>query len=298
MEIESITSTPSPPPSEASAQIAALLIAAVAIGASVGMIRWVFQRVRQGEPLVPRRSQEPVPWGGNDVLVVTILFLCIPVCLLGWLPKPAEVSEGPLPMSINQLLGNSAAMILATVAAISYLRARGASWASFGFTSTEPLADCQRAVAGIALIVAPLLTLAAVLDRVVPYHHQIVDFLASHRDPAALAVVFVSAVIVAPIVEEFFFRRVLQGWLEKRQAVALYGVRSGESAIAISALCFALLHVGQGLAWVPLAFFGVVVGYLARQTGSLLAGIFLHAIFNAISVVLVVAAGPPPTGGS
>ena len=103
---------------------------------------------------------------------------------------------------------------------------------------------------------------------------------------------------MAPIVEEFFFRRVLQGWLEKRQAVALYGVRSGESAIAISALCFALLHVGQGLAWVPLAFFGVVVGYLARQTGSLLAGIFLHAIFNAISVVLVVATGPPPTGGS
>lgn len=194
-------------------------------------------------------------------------------------------------MDINQLLGQSAAMILATVAALAYLRTRGASWQSFGFTSTEPLADCQRAIAGIALIVAPLLTLAAVLDRVVPYHHQIVDFLASHRDPASLAVVFLSAVIVAPIAEEFFFRRVLQGWLEKRQAVALYRVRSGESAVAISALCFALLHVDQGLAWVPLVFFGVVVGYLAKQTGSILPGILLHAIFNAISVVLVVTPG-------
>jgi membrane protease YdiL (CAAX protease family) len=60
------------------------------------------------------------------------------------------------------------------------------------------------------------------------------------------------------------------------------------TAIVVSSLAFALAHLGQGLAWVPLFFFGLVVGYLARQTGSIVPGIILHGLFNAVSVVLVV----------
>ena len=48
----------------------------------------------------------------------------------------------------------------------------------------------------------------------------------------------------------------------------------------------------------PLFFFGLVVGTLARQTGSIVPGIILHALFNAVSVVLVVlqTAAPGTTG--
>jgi membrane protease YdiL (CAAX protease family) len=48
---------------------------------------------------------------------------------------------------------------------------------------------------------------------------------------------------------------------------------------------------------VPLFFFGLVVGYLARQTGSIVPGIILHALFNAVSVGLVLLQGASSVEG-
>ena len=132
--------------------------------------------------------------------------------------------------------------------------------------------------AALGLVVAPLLGLAGLLDQIVPYRHPLVDLLAERRDAVALAVVIGSAVVAAPVAEEFFFRRVLQGWLERRLPDA------GGTAVVLSAVAFALAHQGQGLAYVPLFPFGIVLGLIARQTGSIVACVLVHALFNAVSV--------------
>ena len=67
----------------------------------------------------------------------------------------------------------------------------------------------------------------------------------------------------------------------------LGAAQAGGLAIAGTAVLFAGAHVGQGLAWVPLVGLGIVLGVLARQTGSIVPGILAHALFNAVSVVLV-----------
>ena len=85
--------------------------------------------------------------------------------------------------------------------------------------------------------------------------------------------------VAAPIAEEFFFRRILQGWLE---------IKYGDWAIVVSAFCFGLAHLGHGLGWVPLIGFGLAAGYLARRRGTILPSIVLHSLFNALSVVLLV----------
>ncbi|MFM8705305.1 MAG: lysostaphin resistance A-like protein [Planctomycetia bacterium] len=158
--------------------------------------------------------------------------------------------------------------------------------------------DLRLAVAGLGLMLAPLLGLAAVLDRVEPYRHAIVDFLTAHRDPVSIGLVMFAAVVAAPVAEEFLFRKVLQGWLEA-WFEPIEPAWGGRAAIVLSSLAFAAAHVGQGLAWVPLFFFGLVVGYLARQTGSIVPGIILHGLFNAVSVglVLLQAAAPGEGGG-
>jgi hypothetical protein len=84
------------------------------------------------------------------------------------------------------------------------------------------------------------------------------------------------AVVAAPVAEEFFFRRLPQGWLEKILPQA-----DGTWAIGISAAAFALAHQGQGLAYVPLFPLGIVLGFLAHRTGSIVPCILLHALFNA-----------------
>ena len=120
------------------------------------------------------------------------------------------------------------------------------------------------------------------LNRIVPYRHPIIDYLNEHSDPLAIAVVVVAAIVVAPIAEEFLFRRVLQGWL---QTLPLpFG---SASAIGLTALAFALAHAGHGLAWLPLLALGAVLGVLVRQTGSIMPAILLHAFFNAVSVGLL-----------
>ena len=134
-------------------------------------------------------------------------------------------------------------------------------------------------------------SLAGWLDRLVPYSHPVIDLLANDPTPKTRLAVVLSAVIAAPLAEEFFFRRVLQGWLERWVP--------GGGAVPLAAAVFALMHWGQGLAWVPLFVLGLVLGEIVRRTGSLVPAILLHALFNAVSVTLLlsgVVPGPTPAG--
>jgi membrane protease YdiL (CAAX protease family) len=49
---------------------------------------------------------------------------------------------------------------------------------------------------------------------------------------------------------------------------------------------FALMHVGQGLAWVPLLLLGAILGYVYRQTHRLMPCVVLHALFNLFSLMI------------
>lgn len=214
---------------------------------------------------------QPVPWGGLDVATVVYLWLCCQLLASALMPKPATVSD--------HLTGGMVGMAAAASLAAAYLLSRGATWHDLGF-ALDRLGDHVRLGAmACALAIVPLLGIAGLLDRLVPYRHPIIDFLAEHRGPWAILLVTLAAVVVAPVAEEFFFRRVLQGWLEK--------VWAAPQAILASAVLFGLAHLGHGLGWIPLVGFGVVAGYLARLTGSILPGIVLHALFNAASLALV-----------
>jgi membrane protease YdiL (CAAX protease family) len=211
------------------------------------------------------------------------------------------LAAGSMPADASlqmRLAAGSIAMLTATAVSAAHLLLQGVGWPALGCGLGRLRDDAQLAVAGLLLLLAPLLGLAAALDRFVPYRHAIVDFLNTHRDPLSIGLVVFAAVVAAPVAEEFLFRRVLQGWLESwlKPREPRWG---GATAIGLSSLAFAAAHVGQGMAWVPLFFFGLVVGYLARQTGSIVPGIILHGLFNAVSVALVLVqlAAPEMAGG-
>ena len=52
-----------------------------------------------------------------------------------------------------------------------------------------------------------------------------------------------------------------------------------------ASLIFALMHLGQGAAPIPLFLLSVGLGYLYRQTGSLIPCIVLHMILNSITLL-------------
>lgn len=56
--------------------------------------------------------------------------------------------------------------------------------------------------------------------------------------------------------------------------------------IIVSSLFFALVHVGQGLAPIPLFILAVGLGYIFRQTGSLIACWTMHFMLNCYSMLI------------
>jgi membrane protease YdiL (CAAX protease family) len=96
------------------------------------------------------------------------------------------------------------------------------------------------------------------------------------RDPLGRLSIAVVAIAIAPVVEEFFFRGLIQRRLELR-----WGATAG---IVVAALFFALVHVQP---WVfPLHFLlGVLFGWVVYVTRSIWSGVVLHAANNAAAVV-------------
>lgn len=268
---------------------AALVSLATAVLAAWAASGWtliaILRRRWAGMPVVPERPHRPVPWRGADVLAtVGIMFITRIV---------AEILVGGQGDMNRQMLTGIVAMFGGAAVTALVLRSRGATLRDFGLGPIRWGADLRLAVAGLALVIAPLLAVAAVLNTIVPYTHPIIDYLATHQSPEAIGLVVVAAIVAAPITEEFLFRRVLQGWLEKLEPRLGAG-----SAIALTSLAFALAHAGHGLAWVPLLGLGAVLGVIVRHTGSIVPAILLHALFNAVSVglLLVQLSGLVPAG--
>ncbi|MSO41405.1 MAG: CPBP family intramembrane metalloprotease [Solirubrobacterales bacterium] len=95
---------------------------------------------------------------------------------------------------------------------------------------------------------------------------------------AALAVVLIA--LVAPFVEELFFRGFVFGGFRSR--LSLW------PAVLISGLIFGMIHASTGITTViPLAALGCVLAWVYDKTGSLWPCIFIHVINNGLALALV-----------
>ncbi len=138
----------------------------------------------------------------------------------------------------------------------------------------------------------PLIVIGAFLSQVIFTHagmeHSFQPILDSFTD-AATPVWFRwwtvgIAVILAPIVEEALFRGILLPVLlqKYRMWVALFA----------SALVFALVH-GHFPSLLPLFVLGIGLGAAYMYTGNLLVPICIHAVFNGMSLFVLLLSGLP-----
>lgn len=97
----------------------------------------------------------------------------------------------------------------------------------------------------------------------------------SANDPASAALLVFHAVVFAPIFEEFWFRGMVLHTLKP------YG---NGFAIFVSSLLFGLTHANLGQFLYTTAI-GVVLGYVAVQTGSIIPTMIMHAMFNSIGSI-------------
>jgi len=138
--------------------------------------------------------------------------------------------------------------------------------------------DLVRGIVGY-LIVFPVSTgLLYATSRFVPaQEHELLTTIKSASPGWPLMLGIVSAVVLAPLTEEVFFRGLCQSMVQN------YG--RPWPAILVAAAFFALVHLAYPHSMPAMFALGVVLGYNYARSGRLLAPILIHAIFNAVGVI-------------
>jgi len=186
-------------------------------------------------------------------------------------------------MAVRFATDLSAALVVVLMGLWGIHRRFGVAADSLGFRKERWWVALGLALATL-LAMLPLRVLVGVLlDEfgVRDVRQPVVERMLTDISGVDLAIACASAVLLAPIVEEFLFRGLLQ--MSLRRYVGPWG------AVFLGGVLFAAIHQPWpiAVALLPLAW---ILGYLYQRRQSLLAPILLHMLFNALTLTLVVLA--------
>lgn len=116
------------------------------------------------------------------------------------------------------------------------------------------------------------------------FGHDLLKVMVGSESAAARWILIVSAVVLAPILEEFVFRGLVQSGLSSV-------MKNRWAVVVIASLFFAGIHTVAWQALPGLFVLGVVLGWVYEKRGSLWPSVLIHAGFNAANVAMALALG-------
>jgi membrane protease YdiL (CAAX protease family) len=230
-----------------------VLIVAVAVGLAAAVVRiWtaVFLRWWRGGPIVEREQVRDVPWGLLDLIVALAFLFLFSILALAAVQIAFGVNVDtpqetrPLAFHSWKIAAAALASLATLVSTCLWIKLRlSSSWRDLGFSCAVAGRDIRLGVMAFLAVAPPTYALQYLLVWYFQpdVQHPLIELLKEHRAPSLIVVSVFSAVLVAPLVEEFLFRGLLQGWLEKlaRHAVSartlLFGDANDSGLAAASA---------------------------------------------------------------
>jgi membrane protease YdiL (CAAX protease family) len=247
----------------------------VALAAAAGVLRRglpLGQRLALGE-----RPQILLTIGGVGLMA----WAAVPLTISATVPHARQEPTSPGVLA----LGNGAAELATLIAlAAATLLLRPGGWRRLGLGLSRLPAGLLGGILGI-LIVLPWVFWSEVATQQawsrlhLPHEaaHQLLLALGNTSAWWLRVVIVVTAVAVAPLAEEMFFRGHIQTFLR-------YGLKRPWPAIVLAALAFAAVHPW----WMspPIFLLGLCLGYAYERTGNLWTNVTMHALFNLTSIVI------------
>lgn len=291
--------------------------------AAAAIFAWsrVIGRLRRGEEPVSYEPRREVPWPGGATLLIVVLYLGLQGAAAGIvnalhghaaqpLTSDAEAAADPSRL-LRVLQAHVAACVLVLSAAAAVLKSTAPQTRpeDVGFGAARLIGDLRLGVAAFFVIVPPVILLQVLLTQLVgESRHPLVEGWKRGGGPELLLWSILGAVVAAPLIEEFLFRGILQGWFERlftpgnatsspatqevaplvEPAAAVASTPPSWTPIILSSALFALAHIGNGPDPVPIFFLALGLGYLYRQTHRLWPGIVVHFLLNAFSTAVLV----------
>lgn len=235
------------------------------------------------------RPASRVPWDWTDFAIFMVAVYLLATSLLGEIAGSDALRSfghsvlGGLPSSEQRALESLTqtvgvyAIWLAGVLVLALGR-RHARMRDLGWRMPRlrwlPVAVAA-AVAALAILTGMLNGIHLIFPHAT--NGQVPEVQKEYRTYVGIAIPAVS--VVAPIVEETFFRGFVYGWMRRRLNVPAAAVLSG--------CFFALLHF-QGVIFLPLAVLGIGLALLYEYSGSLLPGMVVHGLFNLVEIFFIV----------
>jgi len=226
------------------------------------------------------------PYGDVDVLVMVLI---LSLLLLGVMQPAAEAASmaGRVIEAGDVALSMIIQLVLCSALLVYLHQFRELNPAElFGFTFIR----WKRVLLTIVLTLIPMLIIVAAaamhwtewLQKIAPgvEAQNLVKAFTETENPAFRALVALTAIVVAPVVEETIFRGFFYGVL-KRYTDAPF-------AAVITGLFFAIMHLHVG-SLVPLWVLALILCAAYEFTGCLLVPIVLHSAFNTTSIALMLA---------
>ncbi|MBX7207020.1 MAG: CPBP family intramembrane metalloprotease [Verrucomicrobiaceae bacterium] len=263
--------------------VASFIVVAVALGIAVyGLLRMARPALawNDGGAVLAR------PYSLADIYVGALLASYL---LSGLAAAPAPGSTGTgveMQATFHTLLLNIVFMLALCVLLLLYLVVlRGLNPADlFGLHRLSVPRAALRALGYIIPVYAVITLIAVVVTQAAKDvwpdsgPQDVVKAFRTARDLPLRVIMLLTAVIVAPLVEETVFRGFIYGVLKR--------YTDGWFAALCSAALFALVHMHVG-SFVPL--FVLALGFCAayERTGCLLVPMFMHAFFNGTSTALL-----------
>lgn len=171
----------------------------------------------------------------------------------------------------------------------------GTEMRHLGFSTKHLGSDCLLALAGyIVAVPITMLTLFIYLSLTDPNLYQenpIIELIANDRSLVVWILTFITAALLAPLMEELAFRVVLQGYLQKVEArwqltEVFPGLPAGLLPIIVTSWLFAMIH--DSASHRPALFvLSMMLGWLYWKTGRIWPSLLVHLVFNARTLILM-----------
>jgi len=260
-----------------------LLDQGLAVAGILLLLLWARRRSGINWPVFP----QPVHIREEVILICMLAYFGVALLLSGGMKSLAvadEVLHGLVVNNGAQIAGVAACIFLATRTVPGGVRAflfgagagdapkRSFAWSEVFLLSVVAIGVCpliRDATAWLILLVAP--------DYSFDSHPTLKALEEAGLPPSRVALLWIGAAVVAPVAEEVFFRGVLQNYLR--------GMTGFGSAVALSSLAFAAVHISQVHAVPALFFLGLLLSIAYARAGNLIVPVLIHAAFNLKTLV-------------
>jgi membrane protease YdiL (CAAX protease family) len=185
---------------------------------------WIFAAIRlwNGQSLLVREPRPEIPWGLSDILMA-IVFLTLDhglahewFCMSHGVSGPLKLHELGLEISLTYVGLMACASLVALAQTLAWLVLRHrASASELGIQVRAIGLDVRLGLRAFVMLAPIVYVIQAILVQFVKSEHPLIEMLKKNPSSRFFALSGFAAVIVAPLVEEYFFRVLLQGWFER-----------------------------------------------------------------------------------